>query len=152
MKSRFPADGEAWTRIHQASRTLGATSHIPAHQAEARFLRLNFANPESAALLSLHLRPDAFSHTPNEFIHAVAADYPRGWFPRYWRREQSYWTPIGSPEGRRRGLINEEGMVEVDEAGFSLEPFSNHRRQAGHLGGCGNRALAAKPMARRFRW
>ncbi len=116
-------DGEAWTRIHQGTRTLGATSHVPAHQAEARFLRLNFANAESAALHSLHLRPDAFSHTPNEFIHAVAADYPRGWFPRYWCREQSYWTPIGSPEGRRRGLVNEEGMVEVDEAGFSLEPF-----------------------------
>ncbi|NJM38625.1 MAG: hypothetical protein HC845_12605, partial [Akkermansiaceae bacterium] len=63
------------------------------------------------------------SHTPNEFLHAVAADYPRGWFPRYWCREQSYWTPIGSPKGKKRGLINEEGMVEVDEAGFSLEPF-----------------------------
>ena len=48
---------------------------------------------------------------------------PRGWFPRYWSREQSYWTPVGSPEGRRRGLVNEEGMVEVDEAKFSLEPF-----------------------------
>lgn len=117
------ADGEKWTRIHQASRTLGKQSHIPAHEAEARFLRLIFATAEAAALHSLHLRPDAFSHTPNEFIHAVAADYPRGWFPRYWSREQSYWTPIGSPEGRRRGLINEEGMVEVDEAGFSLEPF-----------------------------
>ena len=53
----------------------------------------------------------------------MAADFPRGWFPRYWLREQSYWTPVGSPEGRRRALINEEGMVEVDEAGFSLEPF-----------------------------
>jgi hypothetical protein len=117
------ADGMAWAPIYQAFRTLGAVSHIPAPHAEARFLRLNFSNPESAALKSLRLRPDAFTHTPNEFMHAVAADYPRGWFPRYWLREQSYWTPIGSPEGRRRGLLNEEGMVEVDEAGFSLEPF-----------------------------
>jgi hypothetical protein len=116
-------DGEAWSRIYQASRALGARSHIAAPYAEARHLRLTFANAESAALTALCLRPDAFSHTPNEFIHAVAADFPRGWFPRYWYREQSYWTPVGSPEGRRRGLINEEGMVEVDEAGFSLEPF-----------------------------
>jgi hypothetical protein len=116
-------DGENWSRIYHAARSLGAHSHIPAPQAEARFLRLDFDSAESAALLSLHLRPDSFSHTPNEFIHAVAADYPRGWFPRYWSREQSYWTPIGSPEGRRRGLVNEEGMVEVDEAKFSLEPF-----------------------------
>jgi hypothetical protein len=80
-------------------------------------------NSACAALRSISLRPDAFSSTPNEFIHSVARDYPRGWHPRYWHREQSYWTPVGSPEGKRRALINEEGMVEVDEGGFSLEPF-----------------------------
>ncbi|MGL5018325.1 MAG: discoidin domain-containing protein, partial [Luteolibacter sp.] len=123
FKIETSADGESWTPLYQAAHSLGTLSHIPAPQAEARFLRLHFANAESAAFDTLELRPDAFTQTPNEFMHAVAADYPRGWFPRYWSREQSYWTPIGSPEGRRRGLINEEGMVEVDEAGFSLEPF-----------------------------
>ncbi len=116
-------DGGTWTRIHQASRDSGLRSHIPAPGAEARHLRVRFAKAKTAAMISLGLRPDSFSHSPNDFIHAVAADYPRGFHPRYWHREQSYWTPIGSPEGRRRGLINEEGMVEVDEAGFSLEPF-----------------------------
>jgi hypothetical protein len=116
-------DGETWSRIHRASHTVGLRSHISAPGAEAHYLRVNFANVESASLTAVQLRPDAFSRTPNEFIHAVAADFPRGWFPRYWYREQSYWTPVGSAEGKRRGLINEEGMVEVDEAGFSLEPF-----------------------------
>ena len=117
------ADGQAWSRIFRASQALGLRSHIPAPEAEARYLRVNFARAGCAALAAIHLRADAFSRTPNEFIHAVAADFPRGWFPRYWHREQSYWTPVGSPEGKRRALINEEGMVEVDEAGFSLEPF-----------------------------
>lgn len=116
-------DGKTWSRIYQAAHALGLRSHIPAPRAEARYLRMNFDNAQSAALVALDLRPDAFSHTPNEFIHAVAVDFPRGWFPRYWHREQSYWTPVGGPEGRRRGLINEEGLLEVDEAGFSLEPF-----------------------------
>ncbi len=116
-------DGGTWAHIYQASRSSGLRSHIPAPLAEARYLRISFRDNDSASLVSLDLRPDAFSHTPNEFIHAVAADFPRGWFPRYWHREQSYWTPVGSPDGRRRGLVNEEGMVEVDEAGFSLEPF-----------------------------
>lgn len=116
-------DQKKWTRIYQATHTLGLRSHVPAPGAEARYFRISFANAQSAALVSLDLRPDAFSEPPNEFIHAVVADFPRGWFPRYWYREQSYWTPIGSPEGKRRALINEEGLVEVDEAGFSLEPF-----------------------------
>lgn len=115
-------DGQGWKEVFEAQRAQGARSHLPVVGGEARYLRIRFDCPESAALRRVMLRPDAFSATPNEFIHQVAADYPRGWFPRYWLREQSYWTPVGSPHGRRRGLINEEGMVEVDEAGFSLEP------------------------------
>ncbi len=117
------SDGNSWTSIHHSTSTLGLKSHIPTPGVEGRLLRITFANSQCAALCSLSFRPDSFSSTPNEFIHSVAADYPRGWFPRYWLREQSYWTPVGSPEGKRRALINEEGMVEVDEAGFSLEPF-----------------------------
>jgi hypothetical protein len=116
-------DGASWTELYQATHALGFCSHIPAPYGESRFLRFQFADRKSAAIGSLRLRPDSFSHTPNEFIHAVATDFPRGRFPRYWYREQSYWTPVGSPEGKRRGLVNEEGLVEVDEAGFSLEPF-----------------------------
>jgi hypothetical protein len=116
-------DGQSWTRVYQALGFSGPVSHIATPAAEARHLRIRFANSECAALRSLTLKPAAYSQTPNDFVHSVAADFPRGWFPRYWLREQSYWTPVGSQEGRRRALINEEGMVEVDEAGFSLEPF-----------------------------
>lgn len=116
-------DGLSWTRIHQATAAHGLKSHIPTPLAEAQYLRVAFANSTCAALHSLALRPDAYSRTPNEFMHSVAADFPRGWYPRYWLREQSYWTPVGSPDGVRRALINEEGLIEVDEAGFSLEPF-----------------------------
>ena len=116
-------DGVNWNLLHRSERTLGPISHLSTPHSESRHLRLRFDHTKGAGIQSLELKPDAFSSTPNEFIHNVAADFPRGWFPRYWHREQSYWTPIGSPLGKRRGLINEEGMVETDEAGFSLEPF-----------------------------
>lgn len=116
-------DQAAWARVYHASTALGLKTHIPTPGAEARYLRITFADASCASLLALTLRPDAYTRTPNEFFHNIAADFPRGWFPRYWLREQSYWTPVGSPDGKRRALINEEGMVEVDEAGFSLEPI-----------------------------
>lgn len=116
-------DGAQWSVLHRMDWALGPRSHISAHGGKARHLRVRFSNPACAAIRWIDLKPDAYSSTPNEFMHAVAADYPRGWYPRYWHREQSYWTPVGSPEGKRRALINEEGMVEVDEGGFSLEPF-----------------------------
>ena len=122
-KVELSEDSTVWRSLYQATSVGGSQTHLPAPQAEARYLKITFEKAEGAALRSITLRPDAFTRTPNEFIHSVAADFPRGWFPRYWLREQSYWTPIGCPEGKRRALINEEGLVEADEAGFSLEPF-----------------------------
>lgn len=116
-------DGDTWQELYRATRTTGRRSYIPTPDASARHLRIRFSDAACAAIRGLTLKPDAFSRTPNEFIHAVASDLPRGWHPRYWHREQSYWTPVGSPAGRRRGLLNEEGLLETDEAGFSLEPF-----------------------------
>jgi len=123
FKVELSDDATVWRSLYQAASARGSLTHIPAPNAEARYLKVTFEKADCAALCSVTLQPDAFTRTPNEFIHSVAADFPRGWFPRYWLREQSYWTPVGSPEGKRRALINEEGMIETDEAGFSLEPF-----------------------------
>ena len=117
------SDGQSWSLLRRVADARGAKNHLATPGAETRFLRLAFSNAEAASLRCLHLKPDAFSRLPNEFIHHVAADFPRGWFPRYWHREQSYWTVVGTPEGGRRALINEEGLIETDEGAFSIEPF-----------------------------
>lgn len=116
-------DGREWSSVRRIADARGAKTHLAMPDAETRFLRLAFEDAASASMARLSLKPDAFSRTPNEFIHHVANDFPRGWFPRYWHREQSYWTVIGAPDGKRRALINEEGLIETDEAGFSIEPF-----------------------------
>jgi hypothetical protein len=116
-------NGKIWTKLHCMARAYGSMSHISAPGGEARHLRVVFDDASYAAMCRVEMKPDAFSSTPNEFMHSVAVDYPRGFHPRYWHREQSYWTTVGSPEGKRRALMNEEGLIEVDEAGFSLEPF-----------------------------
>jgi len=116
-------NGQSWSLLRRVADARGEKNHLATPGAETRFLRLAFSNAEAASLRRLHLKPDAFSRLPNEFIHHVAADFPRGWFPRYWHREQSYWTVVGTPEGGRRALINEEGLIETDEGAFSVEPF-----------------------------
>lgn len=120
-------NGRQWKKAYEAQYTSGSRSHIPITDGKARFLRFRFPRSSPAALGKLTMRAPSFSETPSTFMHHVAADYPRGWFPRYWLREQSYWTTIGSPQGGVRGLINEEGQVETNEAGFSLEPFILHQ-------------------------
>lgn len=59
----------------------------------------------------------------NDFWRKVAADYPKGFFPRYFDNEQSYWTVVGVSGGRQEAIINEEGLLEVGRQTASLEPF-----------------------------
>ena len=116
-------DGKTWQTARVAEDARGDWTPVAVAGGEARYLRLGFATAAAAELRALELRPDAFSSSPNAFLHAVAAGFPRGWFPRYWRKEQSYWTPLGYPDGGKRALLNEEGQIEPDEGSFSLEPF-----------------------------
>lgn len=115
-------NGKEWIELFVAHGIRGALTFAPVKGGEARHVRLVFSGGR-AALRRIEWKPDGFSSSPNEFIHHVAEYYPRGCFPRYWYREQSYWTTVGSPWGGKRALINEEGMVEADEGSFSLEPF-----------------------------
>jgi hypothetical protein len=60
----------------------------------------------------------------NEFFTAVAKEAPRGDYPRYLDREQSYWTVVGGTSGEEaEALLSEDGAIEVGNARFSIEPF-----------------------------
>ncbi|HEU4887428.1 MAG TPA: hypothetical protein VFV49_06045 [Thermoanaerobaculia bacterium] len=60
----------------------------------------------------------------NDFFFAVAKESPRGHYPRYLHREQSYWTVVGGENGEEaEALISEDGIIEAGNARFSIEPF-----------------------------
>jgi hypothetical protein len=59
----------------------------------------------------------------NALFKRISAMYPRGYFPRYFSGEQSYWTVVGVSGGRQEAIINEEGMLEVGRQTVSIEPF-----------------------------
>jgi hypothetical protein len=47
----------------------------------------------------------------------------RGALPKYEAKEQTYWTAVGVEGDTVKALVNEEGMIEVGERSFSVEPF-----------------------------
>jgi len=114
-------DGRKWRVIHRSRRAEGVRSFVYLPKGESRFLRLTFEGP--AGIRRFEVQPFDFSRSLIDFAHAVAERSPRGRFPRYLYREQSYWTCAGVPDGHTCALINEEGLVEPDKGTFSLEPF-----------------------------
>ncbi len=69
--------------------------------------------------------PYEFSTSALRMFEALAQNAPRGCYPRYLYGEQTYWAVVGCGDGKggRQALLNEDGMLEADRGGFSIEPF-----------------------------
>jgi len=121
FRIRGSSDGGRWKTLYKATQAGGRRSYIYLPKLKKRHLQLELREP--AGVRTLRWQGFAFSRSIEAFWHAIAANEPRGWHPRWLMREQSLWTPVGLPNGITCALINEQGMVEVDEGSFSIEPF-----------------------------
>ncbi len=115
-----------WKTLHAAARAGGTRSYVYLPGTKVRFLRLEFERvqgerPEVGA--ALHPQSFEFSRSIEAFWYRIAQAEPRGWHPRWLHREQSTWTPIGTSHGTECALMNDDGMVEVSQGSFSIEPM-----------------------------
>lgn len=113
-------DGGRWRNLYRATRAGGASSFVYLPNTQTRWLRVNSGD---ALAKTVRVQPFEFSRSPEAFWHSVASLTPRGWHPRWLLREQSLWTPFGTPDRQDCALINEQGLVELAEGSCSLEPF-----------------------------
>lgn len=118
-------DGVRWRDVRTVVDGNGGDDYLALPESEARYVRLLVGDgPGRAfALAELEVKPLAFASHPNDFIKAMAAGSPKGWFPRGFSGEQPYWTIVGLDGGREQGLIGEDGAVEIAKGGISIEPF-----------------------------
>ncbi|TAN50403.1 MAG: hypothetical protein EPN21_09065 [Methylococcaceae bacterium] len=112
-------DAEQWYCVFDANLAEGGQSPLYLPQCAARYLRIDTAG----GIAHIAVKPYDFSRSLHAFFHHLAQDAPRGHYPKYWCGEQTLWTPVGVPNGNTRAILNEEGMLEVDEGRFSLEPL-----------------------------
>ena len=119
-------DRENWEEIYKVDSFRGGKSFIPLKEMETRYLKINFHNKigvDGFAIKEIEIKDIQFSNTPNDLFINIAKEYPRGYYPRYFNEEGTFWTVVGVNNDVKEALINEDGMVEVDKKNFSIEPF-----------------------------
>ena len=118
-------DGLRWRDVRTVVEGNGGRDYLALPESEARYIRLTVGDGPGAsfALAGLEVKPLSFAAHPNDLIKAMAADAPKGWFPRGFSGEQPYWTIVGLDGGREQGLIGEDGAIEIAKGGVSVEPF-----------------------------
>ncbi|MDZ7635439.1 MAG: discoidin domain-containing protein [Bacteroidales bacterium] len=119
-------DGRSWEKAYSVSSNRGQVSFIRLPEAEARYLRLEMAEPAvegTFAIREIEFPDVGSTKTPNDFLIYCAKNSPAGNYPGYFSERASYWTVTGVNNDTKEALINESGMVEVDKSLFSIEPM-----------------------------
>ena len=119
-------DGMEWEKVYSVQSNLHDVSFIRLPEAEAKYLKLKFLKSNSKkgiGICGLKFLDIQSSLTLNDFLIFAAKNSPAGDYPRYFSGQASYWTIAGVNNDVKEALINEDGMVEVDKALFSIEPM-----------------------------
>lgn len=119
-------DQKGWETIYSVQQGKGGRSYVYLKDGESKYIRLELlrsSRGQGYAIAELAVKDFQFSESPNAFFSQIARDQRRGFYPRYFYDEASYWTIVGVASDTREALINEAGMVEVDKSSFSIEPF-----------------------------
>ncbi len=118
-------DGATWRTVRHVVAGNGGTDPHLLPESEARFLRVRMHDgPEKAyGIERIEVKDLSFGASPNAFSTALAAQAPRGHFPRGFAGEQSYWTVVGIDGGTAHGLLSEDGALEFGTRSASVEPF-----------------------------
>ncbi|MBP7147910.1 MAG: discoidin domain-containing protein [Acidobacteria bacterium] len=119
-------DGREWFPLRAVERGNGGRDYLATPEASARWVRLRIdatSRGAGAGLRNADIRPLEFGKSPTALLQAVAADAPRGAWPRSLLDQQLYWTIVGVDGDTEEALLSEDGALEPFAAGFSLEPF-----------------------------
>jgi hypothetical protein len=121
----FSDDRNHWRTVRKVVDGNGGLDPLYLPESETRFLRLVLHDGPAHVygLAEVDVKDLAFGSSPNAFFEAIARETPRGYLPRGFSGEQSYWTVVGVDGAAEEGLLSEDGALEVGKAGFSIEPF-----------------------------
>ena len=119
-------DGQTWTTAYRSTRGNGNRDHVFLPDGESRYLRLALHQSSRAqgyAIRALRVIPLELAASPNQFMEGIAREAQPGRYPRYFSPQQTYWTVVGINGDERKALLGEDGMLEVEKGGFSIQPF-----------------------------
>lgn len=113
-------DGRAWS-VLATDAGGGSRRWLRTGDGEGRFARVELDAP--AVVRRVAVAPLELAVSPSRYVSARALRGRRGLFPRHLLGEQAYWAVVGADGDERKGLLSEDGALEVDAESFTIEPM-----------------------------
>jgi hypothetical protein len=117
-------DGVQWRLLRHFTAAAGPSDRLWLPDEEARYLRFRVsqASGQETLLRKVTLEEPSFGASRNALLASIARDSPRGYLPRGFS-EQSFWTLAGTDGVSQSALLSEDGAIETQRGGPSIEPF-----------------------------
>jgi len=116
-------DGDRWTPLTEAAGDAGSRQWLRTSEGEGRFARVELPSGAACGVVRVAVVPLELAVSPARYVAALARQERRGLFPRHLLGEQAYWAVVGADGDEHKGLLSEDGALEVDAESFSIEPF-----------------------------
>lgn len=119
------ADSIHWEESITINSNINNINFIRLPELETRFIKINLQesiDKKGFGIKNIDFLKVEESNTLNNFFRYIAKNSPMGFYPRYFLGQASYWTISGVNGDTKEALINEDGMIEIEKAKFSIEP------------------------------
>jgi F5/8 type C domain len=122
FKVEISSDGQTWEEVRRVDHGGARRAFLHLPDTEARLVRIALP-PGDFGVPKVDVKLVEWAPTANDFVAAIAKEEPRGFFPRAFLGEQTYWTVAGVDADTEEVLVGEDGALEPGKGSFSLEPF-----------------------------
>jgi hypothetical protein len=119
-------DQKTWEKVYVTDKNMDCNSFIYIPESQANYMKIeSFSGDKSSSIGIIELKfiDIKNSMTKNDFLINCAKNSIKGYFPAYFLEQASYWTISGVNNDTKEALLSEYGMIEVEKAGFSIEPM-----------------------------
>lgn len=116
-------DAAHWTLLADDPGGAARRRFLRAGEAEARWLRVELPRGAGGGVARARVVPLELAVSPARYAATRAREAPRGRYPRHLLGEQAYWALVGVDGDTEKGLLGEDGALEVGAESFSIEPF-----------------------------
>jgi hypothetical protein len=119
-------DNRTWRTLRRVARSNGGRDWLYMPESEAQWVRIlarTTSRNRGVGIREVRVKPLEWSETTNAFFADIARESPPGSLPRYWPDRQTFWTLVGVEGDDREGMLSEDGSLESDKGGFTVEPF-----------------------------
>lgn len=116
-------DGETWKEIFRSRKKAAEADYLFFPEFSAKYLKVDIeAERGPVSIREMVLKGGDEKLTPQKAFEVASLQAPNGFYPRWLKKQQEYWTIIGVPDDDKESLLSEGGVLEPWHFSYTFVP------------------------------